>query len=75
MLALLPGCTRLPWESAEDFFTRCMAANGHQVTDVRIEIEEDGSWLEFSEDPRQSDGRPTHLASDQCWDRVMSAYG
>ena len=74
-LALLSGCARLPWQSAEDAFTRCMADSGIEVTDVRIEINEDGSMLEFSEDVPQEQHRLLRSESDLCWERVQAAYG
>lgn len=75
VLGVLSGCTRLPWESAEDAFIRCMASNGYQVAEVRIELGEDGSMLEFSEEAAPADHWSIRRASDDCWERVRDAYG
>lgn len=72
MLFISAGCVRLPWDSAEGFFTRCMASSGIEVVDVEVEIQADGMSLGYS--PTDMNAPGLDGATRRCTDELVRLY-
>lgn len=70
-MAMLTACTPIPGEAPEEFFTRCMADRGFEVSNAQIELGEERS-VRFSQAGTDRVGFDS--ARDGCLDEVIRRY-